>query len=500
MVQTQQDWLAKWALYSPAQIAVKELESGRSLSYLEVNQQADYLSAKLVQETHLQRGDRIAILAENCQELIVLFGVAQKTGCILVPLNYRLAGAELDYLLENADPRLAIVQEAFQDTFAQTNYGRDGKPTWSWRELQAILAGTPSNAAPFPVNPVEEDDPIFILYTSGTTGFPKGALYSHKMLFWNSINTAISLIINSESRTINVMPPFHTGGWNVLTTPFLHHGATVCLTKKFDASSLLHQLQEERITLFMGVPTMLKMLADEPGFSEAQFPDLHYIIVGGEPMPIPLIERWDERSVAIRQGYGMTEVGPNLTSLHQRDAIRKKGSIGRSNFYVQTRIVDQEGHDVATNESGELWLKGPMVTPGYWKNPEATEAAKEGEWFKTGDMVRCDEDGYFYVVDRIKNMFISGGENVYPAEVERVLIQHPAVAEVVVIGVPDEQWGEVGKAIVQLQDGANLDRDELKEFCRTQLAKFKIPKYLQIVESIPKNDTGKIDRKALKRP
>ncbi|MEO1712799.1 MAG: long-chain fatty acid--CoA ligase [Bacteroidota bacterium] len=498
MVQTQQDWFAKWALYSPEQIAVKELETGRSLTYQQLNRQADYLASYLAQEAKLQKGDRIAILAENCLELFVLFGVAQKTGCMLVPLNYRLAGAELDYLLENANPMLALVQETFQASFSQTSYSQNEKPRWTWSELRRVIDQTPENQPAYPISAVNEDDPIFILYTSGTTGFPKGALYSHKMLFWNSINTAISLIINSESRTINVMPPFHTGGWNVLTTPFLHHGATVCLTQKFDAKSLLHQLQEERVTLFMGVPTMLKMLADEPGFTDAQFPDLHYIIVGGEPMPIPLIERWDERSVPIRQGYGMTEVGPNLTSLHQRDAIRKKGSIGRPNFYVQTRIVDAQGKEVGTNESGELWLKGPMVTPGYWKNPEATAASKAGEWFKTGDLVRCDAEGYLYVVDRIKNMFISGGENVYPAEVERVLIQHEAVAEVVVIGVPDEQWGEVGKAIVQVQAGASFELPDLKTYCQTKLAKFKIPKHLQIVESIPKNDTGKIDRKSLK--
>lgn len=496
--QNQTDWFAKWALYSPDHPAIKELDSGRSIAYGELNRQANFLAEQLTEQVGLQKGDRIAILAENCLELVVLFGMAQKTGCILVPLNYRLASAEIDYLLRTSEPKMAIVQDVFADAFAQTSYHTQIEHHWSWQKMEAILAQTPTRLEAFPAVELDEDDPIFILFTSGTTGFPKGALYTHKMLFWNSINTAISLIINSESRTINVMPPFHTGGWNVLTTPFLHHGATVCFVRKFEAASLLRQLQEERVTLFMGVPTMLKMMADEPGFAAADFPDLHYIIVGGESMPIPLIETWHEKSVPIRQGYGMTEVGPNLTSLHQRDAIRKKGSIGRPNFYVEIRIVDEQGQDVAPNTSGELWLKGPMVTPGYWKNAEATIKSFADGWFKTGDLVRCDEEGYLYVVDRIKNMFISGGENVYPAEVERVLIQHPDIAEVVILGVPDEKWGEVGKAIVTLRAGASLDLPTVKAYCSERLAKFKVPKYLEVLAEIPKNDTGKIDRKALK--
>jgi fatty-acyl-CoA synthase len=349
------------------------------------------------------------------------------------------------------------------------------------------------------LQPVGEDHPAFILYTSGTTGFPKGAIYSHKMLFWNSINTAMSLIINTESGTVNVMPPFHTGGWNVLTTPFLHHGAYTVLMRKFDPEQVLQLLQEERATLFMGVPTILKMMADAPGFEAAEFPDLHYLIVGGEPMPIPLIEKWDEKGVPVRQGYGMTEVGPNLFSLHQADAIRKKGSIGRPNFYVQTRIVDAQGQDVAPGTPGELWLKGPMVTPGYWQNEAATQKSITDGWFHTGDMVRADEGHYFFVVDRIKNMYISGGENVYPAEVERVLQAHPAVAEAAVIGVPDEKWGESGRAFVVLHaTGKSEEAETLRAHCKAHLAKFKVPRDIVFLDELPKNDTGKINRAALK--
>ncbi|MCB0584219.1 MAG: long-chain fatty acid--CoA ligase [Phaeodactylibacter sp.] len=501
MRQPQQDWIAKWALYSPNKIAVKEYESGNTLTYGELHHLGNRLAFHLRDHYGIEKGCRIAILAENCLEYIALFAAAQKMGCILVPINYRLASAEIDYLLRDSEPSLAICEKKFTHLLQRAPAFSSIPHFWLLEELAAFCHKVKEGNSdePFPLQPVEEDDPIFILYTSGTTGFPKGAIYSHKMLFWNSINTAMSLIINTDSRTVNVMPPFHTGGWNVLTTPFLHHGAYTCMIKKFEPVAVLRLLQEEDVTLFMGVPTMLKMMAEIPEFEEATFPSLYYIIVGGEAMPIPLIEQWQlSKGVAIRQGYGMTEVGPNLTSLHQNDAIRKKGSIGRPNFYVDIRIVDGRGEEVAENTAGELLLRGPMVSPGYWRNPEATGKAVIDGWFRTGDMVRLDEEGYLFVVDRIKNMFISGGENVYPAEVERVLQTHGAVSEAAVIGVADAKWGEAGKAFVVKRAGAEVSEEDLEGHCRSQLAKFKVPKYIIFVESLPKNDTGKINRAALR--
>jgi fatty-acyl-CoA synthase len=495
----QTDWIAKWAVYSPNKPAVGEAETGRVFTYRDLNCLGNRMAHRLLQQEGLKKGDRIAILAENCLEYIVLFSAIQKTGLVMVPMNYRLAGAEIDYLLQNAAPKLVIAEEKFEAVLQDAPTYQEIPNKWSLNDFRAWC--DPSKETPedtvAPEIELREDDPAFILYTSGTTGFPKGALYTHKMLFWNSINTAMSLILNSETRTINVMPPFHTGGWNVLTTPILHHGGYTHLMKKFDPAQVLSLLQEQEVTIFMGVPTMLKMIADEEGFEAADFSDLYYIIVGGESMPIPLIERWHEKEVPIRQGYGMTEVGPNLTSLHQDDAIRKKGSIGRPNFYVNIRIVDQDGQDKGINEPGELWLKGPMVMPGYYQNEAATQQSIRDGWFATGDMVRQDEEGYLYVVDRIKNMFISGGENVYPAEVERVIIQHPAVAEVAVIGIPHEKWGEVGKAFIVAASGAHPDTEALIGFCKKRLAKFKVPKEIIVVEELPKNDTGKINRKAL---
>lgn len=499
MQQYQQDWVSKWAMYEPEKIAVKEFESQRTWSYGELDQMGNALAWHLKNEFGIAAGDRIAVLADNSLEYIALFVAAQKSGFILTPLNYRLSSAELNYLLGDADPSLFIFEEKYKNE-ALSALPLSPLPLWSMETLTSFCLKALENPDKkiFPLVPVDEDAPLFILYTSGTTGFPKGALYTHKMLFWNSINTALRLLINTDTRTINVMPPFHTGGWNVLTTPLLHFGGYTCLMKKFDAPTVLRLLSEEKPTLFMAVPTMLKMMADDPFFDQAQFPDLKYFIVGGEPMPVPLIEIWAAKGVAVRQGYGMTEVGPNLTSLHHNDAIRKKGSIGKPNFYVEIRIADENGRPVAPGENGELWLKGPMTTPGYWKNETATRAAITDGWFHSGDLVRQDEEGYLYVVDRIKNMFISGGENVYPAEIERVLVSHPDIAEAAVISIPDTKWGESGCAFIALHAGKKLDESAVLEYCRLNLAAYKVPKTIIWVENLPKNDTGKIDRKRLK--
>ncbi|AEE49822.1 class I adenylate-forming enzyme family protein [Haliscomenobacter hydrossis] len=493
------DWFSKWALYSPEEIAVKEWETGRTLSYGALDKMANRLAWHLTQDLGLQTGERVAVLADNCLEYIALFAAAQKTGLVLVPLNYRLSSTEIDYLLRDSGPQLLIVEEKYQALVEAAPAWETIPQHWSIELLGEWLdAAVSAPAWPFASVFLEDDHPIFILYTSGTTGFPKGALYTHKMLFWNSINTAMSLVINSHGRTVVCMPPFHTGGWNVLTTPLLHHGGYVCLMKKFDTAEVLKALVEEKPSIFMGVPTMLKMIADCTGFAEADLSSLYYIIVGGEPMPIPLIETWHNKGVFIRQGFGMTEVGPNLFSLHHRDAMRKKGSIGRPNFYVEIKIVDENGQEVAPNTPGELLLRGPMTTPGYWGNPIATASSIREGWFYSGDMLRQDEEGYLYVVDRIKNMFISGGENVYPAEIERVLVAHPQVAGAAVIGVQDEKWGEVGKAFVTFTEGCTLDEVELKTWCVQHLAKFKVPKYFEFLRELPVSATGKIDKKVLR--
>lgn len=492
----QQDWVEKWALYSPDKIAVKEYESGRSVTYNKLNSWATLIAAHWTLDLDIKAGERVAVIADFCLEYIALFSAAQKTGIILVPLNYRLAPTEILHILEDCTPSLVITESKY--THLTEVYESQHET------LNFINPAEISNIQlhEYKSYHADENDSIFILYTAGTTGLPKGVQYTHKMLFWNSINTSMSLLLNTESRTVNVMPPFHTGGWNVLLTPFLHHGAYTCICKKFEAGIVLELLEKEKATIFMGVPTMLQMIAQQAEFQNKDFSSLYYIIVGGEPMPVPLIEKYHAKGVAIRQGYGMTEVGPNLTSLHQNDAVRKIGSIGRPNFYVQIRIVNEEGKDCLTNEPGELWLRGPMVTPGYWNNEimTAESFSSDGLWFKTGDMVRQDADQYLFVVDRIKNMYISGGENVYPAEIEKVLIRLPGVKECTVIGVKDEKWGETGKAFIVLETSTvPYSAETLKEYCRQHLAKFKVPAYFEFISELPKNDAGKIDKKQLRK-
>lgn len=482
------DWFNKWADYHPNKTAVKDPVSGRSLTYKEIDTAANALAQHLRERYQMAMGDRVAIIAENHLAQVILFAVAQKTGIILVPINFRLAPKEMEALLTDSQCQLAYTDGCvdLKDLTTKTEFV-DLASVYNFTEKEAPLAFEPQ---------LTEDAPVFILYTSGTTGLPKGILYTHKMLFWNSINTTQSLLINNDTITLNCMPLFHTGGWNVLLTPVLHRGGTVIMFKKFDALAVLNCIVEERLDLFMAVPTMLKMMAELPEFTRADISCLHYIVVGGESMPLNLIETFHRKNVPIRQGYGLTEAGPNLTSLHQDDAHRKQGSIGKPNFYVDVKILGEDGNEAPTHTPGEILIGGPMVMPGYWMNPETTQAAKMGQWLRTGDIGRMDSEGFIYIMDRKKNMYISGGENVYPAEVERALLQHPNIREAVVIAVPHKKWGECGVAFLVAEP--EPDKEELKSFCKTHLAKFKIPSEFYFLESIPKNETGKLDRKRVK--
>lgn len=483
------DWFQKWAQYSPSKIAIKEWNGGRSMSYLALDQWSEYWS-QFFSEQGFKKGDRIGILSEFRLEYFILFGMAQKTGIILVPLNYRLSGRELDYMISDSGCSLLLVESQFAENAQELNLPKTPiESLYSEGEMPALnrYSGVP----------VLEEDPLFILYTSGTTGFPKGAIYTHKMAIWNSLNTAMRLELTAKDHCLQVMPPFHTGGWNVLSSPLLHFGGSLCLMPKFEAQDCLKALQQEAVSLFMAVPTMVRMLSEAPNFAESQLPALRYFIVGGEALPIPLIDKWAQKGVAIRQGYGLTEVGPNVSSLNAEDALRKRGSIGFINFYYEWKLCDDAGHTVPQGEQGELWLKGPCVSPAYWQNPEATKKSKEGDWFKTGDILVEDREGFLYLVDRKKNMYISGGENIYPSEIEHYLRKHPALKELAVIGVPDPKWGEVGCAFFVSEE--EIQTEDLKAYCAKGLARFKIPKHFKKVEELPKNSSGKIDRMALQK-
>lgn len=483
-VEMTSDWFLFWSNIVPDRVAVTTMIDGKSFTYSEINKKANTLAAVFSEKYNLKKGDRVALLSQNSISLIYLFSVAQKLGIILVPLNYRLTAFELDQLLMDSNPSLLIYEELFEATTTVC-------PTLTLSELNDL-----HSEVTIPPRNIVQDDPIFILYTSGSTGVPKGVIYTYKMMFWNSVNTSISLGVNSETIALVCMPPFHTGGWNVLLTPTLHHGGRIILTKKFDAEEILNGLKDYGCNQFMAVPTMLKMMADEPLFLKGDFKALTYIIVGGEAMPIDLIVAYEKRGIAIRQGFGMTEVGPNLTSLHQSKSTLKIGSIGQPNMYVKVKLVDENDREVESGQLGELCFSGPVVTPGYWNNLEGTQATIKDGWLYSGDIAMLDSDGYLFIKDRKKNMFISGGENVYPAEIEKILLSHPNIINAVVLGIQDDKWGEVGKAFIESKE--LILQDALITFCKERLSKFKIPKSFIFIDKIPTNSTGKIDRKALR--
>ncbi|MBN1946944.1 MAG: long-chain fatty acid--CoA ligase [Bradymonadales bacterium] len=344
---------------------------------------------------------------------------------------------------------------------------------------------------------IEEDTPLMLLYTSGTTGRPKGAILTHGTVTWNAINTATSWDLHQDDVTLTHTPFFHTGGWNVLTLPLLHRGGTVVLMPGFDATRTIRALERYRGTILFAVPTMFQMMLECEVLQKADLGAVRFFVSGGAACPLPLIEAYQARGIVFKQGYGLTEVGPNCFALHPADAICKAGSVGFPVLHLDTRIVDAGGTPVRPGEVGELQLRGPTVSPGYWNDPRATRSSRTGDgWFTTGDLFRQDEEGYHYVVGRLKEMYISGGENIYPAEVEGALYRIPGVIEAASVGVPDLKWGEVGHAFLAFEGGVGAapSTTEIIALLREELARYKVPKYLTVLESLPKGPSGKILR------
>ncbi len=508
------DWLKQWARLSPSNIAFKDGDSGATYTYFELFHLVDLVSFDLAKRFSLKVGDRVAMLATNELEAVVLFYACLRLGCVFVPINFRLTASEIAHILNDGDATVLFSQEAFKKTVdtifmnptrALPRHASTFEAFQQTVTKHLVAVRRPdfkpvrsAHANHGNENSYEPDQPCMILYTSGTTGAPKGAMVTPKMLHWNSLNTTLRLNISQSDVFVSFLPFFHTAGWNVLLTPFVHRGATTVLTKKFDADRILSLCEIEKATIMFGVPTTLEIMSRSPVFPKADLSRVRYAIVGGEPMSIELIHTWEKKGIAIRQGFGLTEFGPSVFSLNEEDALRKIGSIGFPNFYVQARVVDDERRDVKPGDTGELLLQGPVCTPGYWRNEKATQETIVDGWLHTGDLVRVDSDGYYYVAGRKKDMYISGGENVYPVEVERVLSEHPAVREVAVIGIPDEKWGEVGRAYVALASGPAATSDDLLVFCAEKLAKFKIPKEIRFLEDLPKGDSGKILKRRLR--
>lgn len=488
------DWLKRWAQYSPSNIAMKDGETGREFSYARLFELSCKAAAFLQKKYDISHGDRIAVLSKNEPEYVVLFFALQRLGAILVPVNFRLTSREIAHIVGDAGAKLLIFENEYEPTVNEVAKEISLPDRLSFESFVQKLGQETLLHDSFLGH---NSDPCMILYTSGTTGSPKGAVITHQTIFWNSINTTLRLNISQNDCTVIFLPFFHTGGWNVLTTPFFHRGGKIVLLKKFDAEQILQLSEKEHATILFGVPTTMDMMARHPRFANCDLSKMRYAIVGGEPMPVELIKVWEKKNIPIRQGYGLTEFGPNVFSLNQEDSVRKIGSIGFPNFYTEVRVVGDQGQDLGHGQIGELALRGPMMMKEYWQNPKATRETIRDGWLFTGDLVKKDSEGYFYVVGRKKDMYISGAENVYPPEVEQVLLKLEGVREVAVIGVPDPKWGEVGKAYIVREEKSEITEEIILDHCLKNLAKFKIPKHFTFISSLPKGDSGKILKRKL---
>lgn len=497
------DWLARRSLYDPDKVAVVEVSTGRQWTYRELDESANRV-AHFLEGQGVRPGDRIALLVSNCAEVLALFFGVMKLGAIFVPLNYRLAPPELVPILLDFMPAVVIYSDEFRGVLEALcgqvdlpcRVKLDGALSPSDLFFSAEIERYPAR-----LNkeiPVSFDAPLMLLYTSGSTGKPKGAILPHRMIFWNFVNFALRDLLPSDTVLVHT-PMFYTGGLNVYTLPTLILGGKVVLLESWSADEALRTIERERVTVLFAVPTQFLVMADSPIFETANLSSLRYVISGGAPCPVPLMKRLIARGLRYKQGMGLTEVGPNCFALEARDASRKAGSIGFPNVSVQARIVDENGNEVGLDAVGELILKTPAMIDGYWNNPQATAAAIREGWFYTGDLARRDAEGFFYIVDRKKDMFISGGENVYPAEVEQVLLQHPKAADVAVVGVPHPKWGEVGCAAIVLRKGENATAEDFLAFCEGKIAKYKIPKSVVILPELPRTHSGKVKKHLLQR-
>ena len=499
------DYLARRELYSPDGLAF--VDAGKSpewrLTYREANRRANKL-ANWLQSQGVSKGDRVAILAKDGYEHLDMFFACSKLGAIHTALNWRLHWQELLAIFQDVTPKILIFSDDFKANVTQLTshfplptLHLDGNGMTGSLPFEPTLQT--ASDSPVTCEALEAEDIAGLIFTGGTTGLPKAAEVSHRMIAWNTLNTVIHDIIHNDIY-LNVFPMFHTGGLFVYTLPQVIFGGTTILIRQFDPVQVLELLEREKVTVFAAVPTMYQMLTQAPNWEQADLSALRFCTSGGAPLPVPLVKKYTaEKGIRFKQGFGMTEFGPGIFALAPEDAIRKAGSIGRPNFFVDAQIVDNENNFLGPEEEGELVLKGPSYCSGYFNNPEASIAAvDERGYFHTGDVARYDAEGYFYIVDRKKDMFISGGENVYPAEIEKVLYQHTMVHMCAVIGLPDSKWGEVGAACVVLKPGASTTEEELLQFMTERLAKYKVPKSVTFMQALPISAAGKILKRELR--
>jgi len=483
-------WPARRARISPERRALADPH--RALTYAELAERTARLAGAL-RRLGVGRGDRVAYLGVNAVEVFETLFATWLLGAIAVPLNYRLSGPEIRYMLDDCGASV-LVHSADADALVAA-----AEPWPS--TLRHVLgtgefaAGPALDAAP----PVALEDPALILYTSGTTGRPKGAVLTHGSMTWNTVNFLAHVDVLSTDRALCIAPLFHCVGLGQVTLPTLFKGGSVDVLPKADPGLVLARVSEARITSFSAVPTMLQMMCEHPSWHAADLSSLTLVQYGGSPVQERVARAWLARGVRLVQGYGMTEASPGVYMGTHEGTQDHPTSVGVPHFFTDVALLHADQLAPAGGAPAELAVRGPHVFAGYWNRPEETAAAfVDDGWFRTGDVLRVDDDGWAHVVDRVKDMYISGGENVYPAEVEAVAARLDAVANCAVVGVADARWGEVGAAYVQLRDGATLTEAELRSHLEAHLARYKVPRYLQFVAELPHNATGKIRRVELR--
>ena len=493
-----------WGRVTPARVALVDRGRDQRLTYAELDALADAWRDLLV-SVGVGRGDRVATLASNRAAQPALFYACARLGAVLVPLNWRLSPRELARVLANARPAIVVGEERYR---ILAEAASEGHSEFRWIELppsgdapdldalaqaRAAAGGSPGDGDVA----VDMESPALILYTSGSTGAPKGAVLSHGQIYSNAIATLTSWELGADDVAPISTPFFHTGGWNVFATPLWLGGGRIVLFDAFDPAAFLEGLAAEGCTVALTVPTQLILLLESAAWGQP-LPSLRYFISGGAPCPVSLMERVRAAGFGMKEGFGLTECGPNCFAMPMDEAARRPGSVGWPVRFLEMRLTDQDGRDVAADEPGELLLRGPQLFSGYFDDPVRTAEAIDADgWLHTGDLATRDADGAYRICGRRKEMFISGGENVYPGEVESVLIEHPAVAAVAVIGVPDPKWGEIGRAFVVARRDRALDAAELLRFARASLARYKVPQTVSMVDALPTLGSGKVDRNAL---
>ncbi len=502
------DWLERRASLSPEKLALIDTIDGRELTYKQWNEQVNQTAHFLREKLGIEKGDRVTVMASNSVEYLDIWFACNKLGSVLQNMNWKLAAPEVEALIKDAKPKALFYSSEFSNVITKLQLRNDISSITNFiaidkknrvSDLSFIERNQYKTTQPERPE-LSIYDPWIICYTGGTTGLPKGAILSIENITWNAINTTMSWGVGYDDVAILNSPLFHTGGLNVFTAPLVYAGGTSIVCKTFDVTQVFDLINSGIVTVYFGVPTMFAMMQNHQRWNDANFNNLKFVITGGAPCPLPIFERFWKKKVDFKTGYGLTEAGPNTFWLPAEQAQEKPGAVGYPLMEIDLQLIDDEGKVITKPDtSGELLINGPHRISGYWNNPAATDEVIDPEgWLHTGDLAQFDKDGCYYIVGRAKDMYITGGENVYPSEVESIIYAHDAIAEAAVFGVADKTWGEVGHAVVVLRSGYELTKMQLRNFMKQRLAKYKLPHDITFIDELPKTAAGKINKKKLK--